>query len=183
MFSFCNPAQVRQQVILPVSSSRYKAADGVDIDDHVIFSESFRPKESLKAKQPESPRTQHQRLEEEIFLLTLDLFVSHAALLDFEQELLKKSSTYGGIIYQCQHAGATATSELVQQLRYTLQKYGQAIQSVSIKENKLSPIALKQLIELLRSYQEFSPSTKASSPYKGNCFTSIRHALIITVSF
>lgn len=168
-------------MVLPVTSSKYKAADGVDIDDHVIFSESFRPKESTKSKQQESPRAQHQRLEEEIFLLTLDLFRSHAALFDFERELLKKSSAYGDVIYQCQHAGATATTELVQLLRFTVQRYGHASQSGSTKGIKASLAMLKQLTELLKHYQEFAPNTKTSSPYNGNCFTSVRHALIITV--
>eukprot|EP01031_Cornospumella_fuschlensis_P034513 gene34513-41788_t len=180
MFSFCNPSHVRQQVVLPVASSNYRSADGVDIDDHVLFSENFRVKESVK-KQQDSPRAQLQRLDDEIFLLTLDIFIPHVSLHDFEQELLKKSAAFSDTVYQCQHAGASVTTELVQLLRSTLQRTaGGTSHHVSGQETKFSAIALKQLIGLLKTYQEYPPNSKTESPYNGNCFTSIKHALVIT---
>lgn len=173
----CRPNAVPQQV-LPVSAKKYQAQDEAVLSQDIsIASEHSRLKSKPTVELEVSESSRGKRLEEEIFLFTLDLRIVDTPLQDFEGSVLRHESI-GPLLYESDHTAEKAKTDLVTVLRQTIQ-HARSGSTTASNSSNIPSLAIRDLSNLLKNYQEYPPGAFPASPYNNNCFTSLRHALII----
>lgn len=181
----CGPLAARGQVE-PYDSMRYRKYRVNDGDDHDEEGENSAIASSEVRTKPQNPsvsvtKIKHKELEDEIFLLTLEVKWKNQTMLEYQQQLLKCVDDIF-LPYQYEyHATATAhPSSLLTVLRNTL-----ANKPIAYDISTIWIVIANAIVsfhDLLSRYKEYPIGFDIASAYNHNCFTSVEYAFIFTVS-
>lgn len=183
--SLCGPLAARHQVE-PYDGKRHnkyrlKEGDKFDEDGDSIMISSSEIRAKPLNQSVSITKNKQKELEDEIFLLTLEVKWKNESLLEYQQQLLKCSEDIF-LPYQYEyHATSTANpTPLLTVLRNTLANKPIAYDISTIWI--LLANAIVNFHELLSHYKEYPVGFDSSSAYNHNCFTSVEYAFIFTVS-
>jgi hypothetical protein len=175
MFRICNPFGVTAQV---KSSKINTYAIKLNEEEDELNKEIFQLK--IKSK-PSSLRHTTQAsanlLQDEVFAFVLDIKWSNCIYQEYEELLL--ANPFSLAMYFYDYHQVQTTQSLVKLLRNSFEG-NKSSKNFSSNEFLEAFFALNQL---LNTYQEYPPGFDISSPYNGNCFTSLEYTFICTVSF
>lgn len=174
MFRLCNPFLVTSQVKtskVQVQQAKYLINSADDDEDSKLLDQS--QSGNLKTK-PKTSSRKSNSLEEEIFNFILDLKWNHDTYQQFEENLLGASGSY--LCYEFEFHQMTFSYKLVKVMRQEFE-----LNNLVIFTREDLDISLKCLLQLIENYAEFPVGHDPTSPFNGNCFTSLEYAFICVV--